>query len=236
MVLSGLAGSWLAASTAAAFSEPLLYAEPTLMGGGGGRFFTGSPLDSYSCVVCHTGAPPPSVNVVGFPESYVPGKTYEVELTWSEPKKPHALNLEIVDEDGRAAGVLSLPAEDELEQDLRCNLAEEAAMREESAANLLERGERTIVGVRPCGARSVRFSFKAPDERVIALTAAVLRSDESEDASGDGVLELRRIAYRRGEAAPEEAEGCSASPRASSTLVGLLPLLLAALLQRRRAT
>ena len=55
---SCLLTSSLTAGAAHAFSEPLLYPEDPLNGGGGGRFFTGSPLDAYSCAVCHRAACP----------------------------------------------------------------------------------------------------------------------------------------------------------------------------------
>ncbi|MEE9384391.1 MAG: hypothetical protein V3V08_13385 [Nannocystaceae bacterium] len=40
-----------------AFSEPSSYADPTPEGGGGGRWFTGSVADRYTCDVCHGSAP-----------------------------------------------------------------------------------------------------------------------------------------------------------------------------------
>src|SRR5262245_23122316 len=41
---------------ARAFSDPTIYGKypSQKLGGGGGRYFTGSPADGYSCSVCHT--------------------------------------------------------------------------------------------------------------------------------------------------------------------------------------
>jgi len=200
--------SGLTAGGAQAFSEPLLYGEDPINGGGGGRFFTGSPLDAYSCAVCHQGAEPPSVTLRGFPSSFVAGKTYDISLTWTHPAAPHGLNLEIVDVDGRAAGELALPEPDAVPADDRCTFTDDEVFKDTQASYLVKSETRSIVGVRACGARALHFSFTAPKTTKVALTASVVRSDKSEDVSGDGVLELRQIAYRNGESAP--SEGCAA--------------------------
>lgn len=228
-----LVGCSLTTLAAHAFSEPLLYGEDPLSGGGGGRFFTGSPLDAYSCAVCHQGAPPPSVRLSGFPEVFVPGKTYDIALTWTHPAAPHALNLEIVDEDGRAAGELALPASESLTADDRCTFTEDELLKDTQASYLVASETRTIVGVRACGARTLHFAFTAPRASKVALTASVVRSDESEDVSGDGVLELRQLAYRSGEPLP--AAGCATrTPGRATTLWAMLSVLVAGLLARRR--
>lgn len=217
---------------ASAFSEPLLYAEPTLAGGGGGRFFTGSPLDAYSCAVCHEGGSAPSVTLRGFPESYVPGKRYDVELSWSDARKVHALNLEIVDTKGRAAGTLALPSDADVDEDGRCSLNEDEALRDQIAASLATFNDRKIISVLGCGARSLRFQFEAPeDEETIALTASVVRADGEQDREGDGVLEIRRIARVR----PDAAKGGLLPLRGGDGLLGLGVGVLAWLAARRRA-
>jgi hypothetical protein len=234
LYVAGLLGCSLTAAAAQAFSEPLLYGEDPINGGGGGRFFTGSPLDAYSCAVCHQGSEPPSVTLSGFPTSFEPGKTYDVSLTWTHPAAPHGLNLEIVDVDGRAAGELALPAPDSLTTDDRCTFTDDDTLRDTQASYLVASETRTIVGVRPCGARSLHFSFTAPKTAKVALTASVVRSDESDDVSGDGVLELRQIAYRNGESAP--SAGCAVhQPGRSVVLHFALTAVLGLLLVRRRA-
>jgi hypothetical protein len=224
----------LTAGGARAFSEPLLYSEDPMSGGGGGRFFTGSPLDAYSCAVCHQGAEPPTVRLSGFPTSFVPGKTYDINLTWTHPAAPHGLNLEIVDPEGRAAGEIALPAPDSLTADDRCTFTEDELLKDTQASYVVASETRRIVGVRACGARSLRFAFTAPRTSKVALTAAVVRSDESDDVSGDGVLELRQIAYRSGEPVPSAGCAVRGSDRAFSPWAVLWALLGAQLFRRRR--
>lgn len=184
-------------NAAHAFSEPLLYAEPTTAGGGGGRFFTGSPLDSFSCAVCHTGGARPVVTLRGLPESYEPGEKYALELSWTQARDPHAVTLEIVDTEGRAAGTIALPAAEDVGDDARCILSEDPGQRDQVASAIIPFAGREILTVTGCGARNVRFTYTAPEDvRKIALTASIVRSDKSEDIEGDGVLELRRIIER----------------------------------------
>ncbi len=76
------------ASRVLAFSEPAYYPSDPAGGGGGGRWFTGSPAEGYGCSVCHTGSPTQQqypLYVEGLPAAgYVPGATYDVRLTWPE--------------------------------------------------------------------------------------------------------------------------------------------------------
>lgn len=237
LLLGSLLTAGLCASTAQAFSEPLLYSEDALNGGGGGRFFTGAPLDGYSCSVCHEGGAAPSVSVSGFPLSYVPGQTYQVAVTWTQPTSPHALNLEVVDTSGRATGVLALPLPEDVGEDDLCILSDDEAFRSEQASSLVESGARRIVAVRGCGARSLHFSFTAPDQPKALLAASVVRSDKSADTHGDGVLALRLVGERQGQArAWSSAESCGISPvgQSSESAAAVIALLGAWLWRRSR--
>lgn len=230
-----LLGSSLTASAAQAFSEPLLYQDDPINGGGGGRFFTGSPLDGYSCAVCHQGAAPPNVTLSGLPKSFEPGMTYDIVLSWTTPTAPHGLNLEIVDVDGRAAGELALPKTADLTADDRCTFTEDPIFKDKQASYLVETGTRNIVGVRACGARSLHFSFTAPDTAKIALTASIVRSDESKDVKGDGVRELRQISYRGNEFSQVvSGSGCGVIAQGRSALPWSLLLALTGFLFARR--
>lgn len=67
-----------------AFSEPLSYFDDASKGGGGGRWFTGSPAEGNGCSVCHTGSSA-KLAVVGLPTSgYASGFIYDVTLSWPE--------------------------------------------------------------------------------------------------------------------------------------------------------
>jgi hypothetical protein len=117
-------------SLARAFSDPRLYGRvPTdTEGGGGGRWFTGSPADGYGCSVCHTAPSTYSFPLVqtGLPkQGYVPGKRYSVHLTWPDAAMREAqaatLNLdprtsliaEFVAENGTGSGTIQLQPEND---------------------------------------------------------------------------------------------------------------------------
>jgi hypothetical protein len=77
-----------------AFSQPSYYMRAPGMGGGGGRWFTGTPADGYNCAVCHTGEGSWTLHVEGLPETgYVPGTRYDVRITWPEfTARAHAIH------------------------------------------------------------------------------------------------------------------------------------------------
>lgn len=121
-----MSGALLAlANTALAFSDPSIYGKYATerLGGGGNRFFTGSPADGYNCSVCHTAPVAYSFPLyqTGLPPAgYVPGTTYNVTLAWPEAATwaaSHgtpmtALTAEFIAEDAGNSGVLQLmPAE-----------------------------------------------------------------------------------------------------------------------------
>jgi hypothetical protein len=69
---------------ASAFSEPLSYFDDSALGGGGGRWFTGSPAEGYGCSVCHSGGTA-KLQVTGLHTGgYAPGFVYDVTLAWPE--------------------------------------------------------------------------------------------------------------------------------------------------------
>ena len=185
---------FVAPRQARAFSDYELFGLPPLEGGGGGgRYFTASPVDGYGCGVCHRGGIEPIVQLRGLPESeYVPGTTYDVELTWFFPQAWHSLNLEIVNASGQAAGTISLS--DNLEAADRCS---EPA--NEPAAKLVDdAAPRRVLWMNACGSSRLRFRFLAPADLELTFAASVVRSDKSEKPEGDGALEIRRVLRRQG--------------------------------------
>lgn len=89
----GQLGLWAATllalpGQALAFSAPSVYAGEAEDGGGGGRWFTGSPAEGFACSACHTGvtdddAYPLTINGVPF-KGYELGQTYGIVLDWPE--------------------------------------------------------------------------------------------------------------------------------------------------------
>jgi hypothetical protein len=191
-----LAAAFGSAGSVSAFSDYELFALPPLEGGGGGgRYFTASPVDGYGCGVCHLGGVEPFVTVHGLPEhEYVPGTTYNVEVAWLYPQFPHALNLELVNPLGQAAGLLALPDASALEPADRCDPSLGAA----PAAHLIAEGARQILSMDDCGSTRLRFLFTAPAEPELTFAASIVRTDKSEKPEGDGVLEIRRVLHPQG--------------------------------------
>jgi len=212
-VALGLASNAVLPTPSHAFSDPFRFTDEVLLGGGGGRFFTGSPVDGYSCAVCHEGGVRPQVTVIGLPVGgYDAGVTYPVELRWTNPEVPHAANLEFVNLAGLGAGTITLPPPEQIGPAGRC----EQSPTGDVAAFIMEftRGRR-IVGMSNCGARSLRFNFTAPDVDEIAFAGGVVRTDDSSSADGDGVVELTKVLHRRGaEAATTGSTACSINARA----------------------
>lgn len=210
-----------------AFSDPEKFKLSALEGGGGGRFFTGSPADGYTCSVCHRGAPEPEVVLRGFPlDAYEPGKTYDVEVTWTEPTEPHALALEVITPDGKSAGQLELVEDSKLDARSYC----EQDLTLFPASYLTEVAGRRIVGVTDCGATVLRFRFTAPDEPVLAFSMGMVRSDHEGDSQGDGALHVAHTLLRFGERPPPVVgkSSCSVSPTPGAAL--RLPWFVLALL------
>ncbi len=197
LVFGAAFGAWV--EPAHAFSDPALFAAPASVGGGAGRYFTGSPGDGHSCGVCHGGAPAPTVDLSGFPDFPESGKRYEVFVSWERPEISHALHLEIVGESGQHPSV-ALEGLDNLPVESRCD----GEASGEAAVYTFDVGTRRVLGVQDCGAKAFRFSFVAPSEP-FSLALGVVASNSSATADGDGVFELRRVF-------PPPESSCAFSP------------------------
>jgi hypothetical protein len=116
-----------------AYSSSEAFAEPPGTGGGGGRWFSGSPADGFSCGVCHL--PTPSLRrfplyVAGLPSGtgYALAAKQQIVLSWPEfaarwmqlrpdPTAPPAAGAavpsmgvvtELVAESGKGSGVIEI--------------------------------------------------------------------------------------------------------------------------------
>lgn len=219
MAALACAGSLAFASQAHAFSDPLSFSDPVDLGGGGGRWFTGSAIDGYGCDVCHSGKPGPEVTLVGLPlAGYVPGTAYEVRVEWPSELEHIGLALEISDESGEAAGSLRLPPDDELAPAESCEPAEDGI----GAGVLTELDTRTILSVPDCGARRTRFLWTAPSEArgVLRLAGGLVASDGEADFANDGVTLFAHVLppARSGQQLASKIEGgCSVGSAAPWT-------------------
>lgn len=104
-------GSGLGAP-AEAFSYVGGFATGAEMGGGGGRYFTGSPRDGFTCGVCHQSERFFDIELQGFPEKIKPGQTYDLRFTWEGEATRVHFNAEIVNAKGVSAGELVVGADE----------------------------------------------------------------------------------------------------------------------------
>ena len=208
------------ASTAAAFTEPKTYFGAPQDGGGGGRFFTGSPAEGYGCSVCHTGPKARALKLEGLPEEgYVPGATYEITVGWpgfaefareveAEAGAPARASLaaECVAEPGEASGSVRLPARDDVEEEELCLVPRGAYGAEIYAVRPGEEvreqifgcdstvlGQRCVVVGLPCGNEKLRILWTAPAQwqETIWFSLGFVASEQAEgNAQDDGVIEV----------------------------------------------
>src|SRR5438552_1986371 len=111
-----LATAGLAAAPSGAFAYPTAqrFTFPAAGGGGGGRHFTGSPGDSYTCTACHAGGLAPVIDLRGVPSAgYVPTAKYEIIVDWSDDIEHISAAVEVTDLSGERAGSLRLPTRSE---------------------------------------------------------------------------------------------------------------------------
>ena len=204
------------------FSTPLLFAEPVHVGGGDGRYFTGSPRDGFGCEVCHRGADGPNIQTEGLGDTYEPGSTFALTIGWVNEERDVGLMGEVVDAEGNAVGTLTTPPPDMLDPLERCaggNLAVRLVDDEEQV--------RTLFGVPACGASAMRVQWTAPAEDVgpVFVHVGAVASDASDDPEGDGVwMWAHELSSPSGDA---ESGGCRVG-------TGSPPLLLLLLLLRGR--
>lgn len=206
-----------------AFSAADQFAAPVAQGGGAGRYFTGSYVDGYACSVCHSGGTPPAFRVTGLPNGYMPGATYEIEVSWDKPNVHHALNFELIGKDGNLPGQVALLDPTLVDARGRCT----GLINGKIPAFERTAGTRKVLGIEPCeGVSSVRFRFTPANVPELAFSLSGITSNRLGNVEGDGVTTIRKVLRRAGE--PAQTGDCSlvqGAPRASSS--GLMLALLA---------
>jgi len=214
------------AAQAHAFSDQDRFADSPERGGGGGRYFTGSPADGFGCGVCHTGASAPRLEVRGLPEDFLAGTTYDIAVSWDNPAWTHGVALELVTGEKLAAGTLALPDDAAISAAERCK----SLQSERPAAALHATNGRQVLTVENCGSSLVRFRWTAPEASEVTFAAGVVRSDASATPEGDGVSEVSRALLPVG--ATRDAGGCGVGSKPGGGL-GWLGLALPLWLHRR---
>ena len=229
--------AFMCASSARAYSDPASFSLPASAAGGGGRYFTGSPADGYTCKVCHEGGAEPNVEVRGLPlAGYRPGTSYEVTIAWPAQLDKISLALELTDVRGAAAGSLRLPGEAEIAEPELCEPASDAV----PAATLSKpAARRQIINVPACGSKRVRFLWTAPDVDVgqVWFAGSMVASDGESDPHHDGVTDFGRVLGSPAVASETSAQ-CSLTSarlgRASASWLALSCSVLAGWLVRVR--
>jgi hypothetical protein len=228
---------WIHATNTSAFSDPVAYTDPVDVGGGAGRWFTGSPADGFACNVCHTGQAGVDLVVSGLPtDGYMPGRGYEVSVTWPPFVKDLALIAEFTNEDRSGAGTLELPRPDALKPAELCEVEQGGGS---PAAIQTGDNQRQLVSVVDCGAKLVRFRWTAPLMAAgpIWFNAGFVVSNQDAAPTGDGVTLIARPLAPVGSPLGTDKvaqSGCSAVPRSPRVqpLIWIVPL--AAAFARRR--
>lgn len=237
---------------AQAYSDFKQFAYPSNGGGGGGRFYTGSPADGYTCRICHEGGAAPEVRVHGLPlDGYKPGVEYEFTVDWWDGDALSSA-IELTDSEGRPAGSVRLPPDSSVENPERCKQLKDELI----AATLVsvpppkhrselkyfdmctgrDRPEdcRQVISVPACGSGRVRFAWKAPsfDLGPIWFSGAVVSSNDDGNTTGDGVAEIGTLLPSPSEvdAGVRTYAGCDVSPSAPrSSVSAVLAAMLSGL-------
>ncbi|MDH5673311.1 MAG: hypothetical protein OEZ06_14250 [Myxococcales bacterium] len=256
--LCGIATILAPARGAHAYSAFADYLMPVQDGGGGGRFFTGTPADGYGCDLCHEGADGADLEITGLPlDGYEAGMGYEITFTW-DANAPHvALIAELSDGQGQPAGTIALApyasfGEDELCESGDFPAADVCYLDREAGGccRELQPGTdacsfpdmRSALWVPDCGSRSARMVWTAPDGGDAWLGVSMVTSNLENDALGDGVTSVRELLRPHGASrelstlegdcavatGPGAKDGAMAGPGAA-----IISLLLSALLRLR---
>ena len=198
------------------------YIAPIEEGGGGGKLFTGTPADGYTCDVCHRGAEPSTLQIGGLPQGgYVPGQTYEITFQWPDAPlhvseapgggeaitAPRvALMAEFTDLAGTPAGTAALvPYVMWLESERcadgaspaadLCRVGEAPACCSEAAPDpngCSFPGERSVLWMLECGARAARVRWTAPAQPVDVWFSASMLTSNAGNDVDGDGVTLRR--------------------------------------------
>jgi hypothetical protein len=175
---------------ARAFSEPRSYAADPISGGGGNRWFTGSPAEGFSCSDCHSGAKGARLYIEGLPpKEYQPGAIYDVRVSWPEfaaqfaqlkaapvpGLNPPSMGMlaELVADSGQGAGTIEIADSLEAMPAERCGGARLGTelyivkqglktVKAQTKCTAAAQGDRCVLAVRACGSQELRFRWTAP--------------------------------------------------------------------------
>jgi hypothetical protein len=234
----------LTCGRALAYQNPTRFADPPEMGGGGGKFFTGSPADGYTCVVCHTAGTPAHLKIEGLPVGgYTPGQVYRITVDWDDTLKSVALNLEITDRSGQTLGEIAMPGADQLSEADLCN---PISIGLPDLHVLMTTDNRMVAVVPECGGHQASVMWTAPTAPGTGsyaeawFSGSLVAADMDGKVIGDNTTDFTRVIGLRAQTVPKASVvkgGCSVltgrGQNASTPFFALL--LVLGVLRRLRA-
>jgi hypothetical protein len=224
----------LVASPAAAFGDPASFAAAVTDGGGGGKFFTGSRAEGYTCRVCHSAGTPPSLALSGLPvDGYVPGATYRIGIDWPDDLPSVGLNAEATDFDAVPFGQLMAADPMQLTPADLCS----GTTAPSSGQTLVDALGRRVLLVAACGQAQTTLTWQAPNtpERGL-LSGSIVVSNRDASVGGDTVFDFSFPLSAQSDALPlvnRYLGGCAVHAPASSGVAPCAALLLGWFVLRR---
>lgn len=238
--LALLAMGPLSPGPALAFSDPASsYDLPVFEGGGGGRWFTGTPRDGFGCDVCHSNPGTVPLTVTGLPldTGYTPGQAYEVGMQWPPQVEHLALVLEMVDDAGATAGTLAVPVPEAARAPEQCS--KEGAEGIPASSIVESESGRQFAAVVDCGSQSMRMLWTAPPAAAgtVWLSGGFVWSDDDASAAGDVSVKIRTPIPPLGAPAPVQAltqSGCNVTGLHTGSVWPALFAMMGLCARRRR--
>lgn len=212
MFATAIAGLAFVSSPARAFRSRDTFGKNANEGGGGQRYFTGSPVDESGCNVCHAEKGDAELKVSGAPEVYQLGQTYEITVTWAASGSLlDAGSIELMDKKNGGTGVTALLPAAQLGADEVCSMAAGTAA---AGPVLTLVSGRQVAGTNACEATKLRIRWSAPpaDAGPVWIYAQAVKSDGDGTNKGDVAAGFRAVISSPGESANlATVKSCSAS-------------------------
>jgi hypothetical protein len=198
---------------------------PATLGGGQGVSFTGSPTAKWNCAVCHDADGPGAfaVSAVGrdlAAQGYVPGETYELELTLtgSGPSQRAAFALELSKSNRSPSGTLNkaMPLMGSGAAEYACT-----TLGGIDPVAIIDRGSARVAHSYACAINKWRVSWTAPasDEGPVTLYASAVDANADSRNAGDVTHSLVLGIPSPSTVGARSMQSCSSTPAALLVLV-----------------
>jgi hypothetical protein len=188
-----------------AYSDGTDFDRPAVEGGGGGRHFTGSPADGYTCAVCHGDVPAAPPRLEGLPaEGYAPGTAYEITAVWGPETRRDGLALEVTDARGEPIGTLALTGPGEVDELCRDDGSGASPRAGRVVTPAGGDPARAVLVVDGCGAEVARVTWTAPmrSAGAVFVQASFVRGNGTGGPDGDATA-LLEVQVPPAQVAPE---------------------------------